>query len=258
MKKRTALLTLLLLSLLASSCNSYKQVPYLQNAESCNTAQDVYPLYDARIMPKDLLTILVSTTDPLAATPFNLTVPTGVNGESSLLQEYLVNNNGEIQFPVLGTLQLAGLTKGEAEQLIIDRLKNYLKETPIVTVRMTNYKISVMGEVGKPGTFTINNEKVNIFEALAMAGDLTIYGKRQDMKLIREDAKGQRTIHTIDLTQADLINSPYYHLQQNDVLYITPNKTKAKNSDISSSTTIWFTVLSSLLSVTNLLITVLR
>ena len=156
-------------------------------------------MYDAKIMPKDLLTITVNTTDPEAAAPFNMTVQTAQNLATSrstysqpILQQYLVSNEGTIDFPVLGQLNVGGLTKNEAESIIREKLKTYLKETPIVTVRMSNYQIAVLGEVARPGMFTVSNEKVNIFEALAMAGDLTIWGMRDNIKLIREDANGKR------------------------------------------------------------------
>ena len=120
---------------------------------------------------------------------------------------------------------------------------------------MGNYKISVIGEVNGPGTFTVSNEKVNIFEALAMAGDMTIYGIRDNVKLIREDHTGKREIVTLNLNDRNILQSPYYYLQQNDILYVTPNKTKAKTSNISSSTTIWFTVVTTLLSLASLIMT---
>ena len=140
-------------------------------------------MYDAKIMPKDLLTIVVSCTSPELAAPFNLTVasPTNLSVTNILattqpvLQTYLVDNEGKIFFPVLGELKLGGFTKKQAEQMVVEKLKPYMKETPIVTVRMVNYKISVIGEVTRPGTFTISNEKVNLLEALAMAGDMTVY-----------------------------------------------------------------------------------
>lgn len=119
---------------------------------------------------------------------------------------------------------------------------------------MINYKISVLGEVARPGTFTISNEKVNLFEALAMAGDMTIYGLRENVKLIREDAKGEQQIIELNLNDKHILQSPYYYLQQNDILVVTPNKTKAKTADISSSTTIWFSVISSLVSMATLII----
>ena len=226
-------------------CTSYKNVPYLQDPQIVNEYGKEIPLYDAKIMPKDLLSITVNTTDPQAAAPFNLTVQTPLNAAQTnintttqpTLQQYLVSNEGDIDFPVLGRLHVGGLTKNEAENLIRERLKPYLKESPIVTVRMANYKISVLGEVAHPGTFNVSNEKVNVLEALAMAGDMTVYGIRTNVKLIREEADGKREIIELDLTKSDIVLSPYFYLRQNDILYVTPNKTKAKNSDIGNTTT---------------------
>ena len=249
------LLLLFALPLVVASCTSYKNVPYLQNPEAVNDSRETLPLYDAKIMPKDLLSITVNTTDPKSATPFNLTVQTPINAALTnistttqpTMQQYLVNNKGEIDFPV-----------NEAEDLIRERLKPYLKESPIVTVRMANYKISVLGEVARPGSFTIGNEKVNVLEALAMAGDMTIYGVRDNVKLIREDVNGKREIVTLDLNNAGIVTSPYYYLKQNDIIYVTPNKTKAKNSDIGNSTTLWVSSLSILVSIAGLLVNILK
>lgn len=250
---------------LISSCGSYyKQVPYLQNSRDSlvDAKNSKITMYDARIMPKDLITITVSTSDPTVALPFNLTVPTAISTSNvttsqPTLQKYLVDNDGCIDFPILGELSIGGFTKGEVEELIVNKLKTYLKETPIVSVRMTNYNISVLGEVSRPGTFTIDNEKVTIFEALAMAGDMTVYGQRQDIKLIRENAYGKRMIMELDITDPNIIMSPYYYLQQNDVLYVTPNKSKAKTAGISSSTTIWFSVVSTAVSLATLMVSIL-
>ena len=260
-------LWLLLLPFLLTACQSYKKVPYFQNVEVVNEAEQQEKLYDAKIMPKDLLTIVVSCTNPELAIPFNLTVASnaGIAVSTSsyvttqpVLQPYLVDNEGNINFPVLGELKLGGLTKREAEQLIIDKLKPYMKETPIVTVRMVNYKISVIGEVTRPGTFTISNEKVNLLEALAMAGDMTVYGLRDNVKLIREDANGKQQIVTLDLNKAETILSPYYWLQQNDIVYVTPNKAKARNSDVGNSTSLWFSATSILVSIVSLLVNILK
>ena len=259
-------LCLVLAVLALGSCTSYKNVPYLQNPEAVNHAVQNEPLYDARIMPKDLISITVNTSDPQASAPFNLTMQTQLNASikdvnttsAPTLQQYLVDNSGEIDFPVLGRLKVGGLTKSEAENLIRDRLVPFLKEKPIVTVRMTNYKISVIGEVNKPGTFTVSNEKVNVLEALAMAGDMTVYGVRDNVKLIREDAAGKREIITLNLNSSDIVLSPYYYLKQNDILYVTPNKTKAKNSDIGNSTTLWFSATSILVSVASLIVNIVR
>ncbi|MEY8687847.1 polysaccharide biosynthesis/export family protein [Bacteroides sp. AN502(2024)] len=260
------LLLWLMLPFLLAACQSYKKVPYFQNVDVVNRAEQPERLYDAKIMPKDLLTIVVSCTNPELAIPFNLTVASnaGLAASSSsvttqaALQPYLVDNEGNINFPVLGELKLGGLTKREAEQLIIDKLKPYMKEIPIVTVRMVNYKISVIGEVACPGTFTISNEKVNLLEALAMAGDMTVYGLRDNVKLIREDANGKQQIVTLDLNHAETILSPYYWLQQNDIVYVTPNKAKARNSDVGNSTSLWFSATSILVSIVSLLVNILK
>ena len=255
MTKRLLFFTLT--CILLASCQSYKKVPYLQDSGEAQRAVAEAKLYDARIMPKDLLTIVVSCTDPELAEPFNLTVATPVSAaQSSLtsqpaLQQYLVDNRGNIEFPILGTLHIGGLTKSEAETLIKGKLSDYIKES-------ANYKISVIGEVNAPGTFTISNEKVNLFEALAMAGDMTVYGLRDNVRLIREDADGHQHIITLDMNRADIVQSPYYYLQQNDILYVTPNKTKAKTADISTSTTIWFSVVGTLVSLASLIITIAK
>ena len=269
-------IAILMAAITLASCQSYKKVPYLQSYESLtdksykeiviNEVNQQDTLYDARIQPKDLLNITINTTDPQAAAPFNLTMQTYNNIAQSnasttsqpALQQYLVDNAGEIDFPVIGRLQVGGLTKNAAENLIREQLRPYLKEIPIVTVRMSNYKISVLGEVNSPGTFTINNEKVNIFEALAMAGDMTIYGIRNNVKLIREDCNGQRNVISLNLNEQNILHSPYYYMQQNDILYIAPNKTKAKSASVSNSTTIWVSVITSLVSLASLIVNIVR
>ena len=251
--------------LLLTSCTSYQKIPYLQDFETVNATEEVTAMYDAHIRPKDLLTITVNTTDPDAAAPFNLTVQSAANSnltqwvtQQAALQQYLVDNQGNIDFPVLGELHLGGLSMNEAESMIREKLQPFLKETPIVTVRMVNYKISVLGEVAKPGTFIINNEKVNVLEALAMAGDMTIWGLRDNVKLVREEEDGKRNIVVLDLNRADIVKSPYYHLQQNDILYVSPNKTKAKNSDTGQSTSLWVSATSILVSIASLLVTIFK
>ena len=259
-------MTCLVAIFLFVSCQSYKKVPYLQDMEVVEQSVQQGNLYDAKIMPKDLLTIVVSCTNPELAVPFNLTVASSANlatGNTQLtsqqvLQPYLVDNEGEVNIPVLGELKVSGLTKKQAEQLIVEKLKPFIKEAPIVTVRMINYKISVIGEVSRPGTFSINNEKVNLLEALAMAGDMTVWGVRDNVKLIRENADGKQEIVTLDLNKAETILSPYYWLQQNDIVYVTPNKAKARNSDIGNSTSLWFSATSILVSLASLLVTIFR
>ena len=183
-----------------------------------------------------------------------------VAGSNRVVQTYLVDNEGCIEFPVLGRLEVGGLTKSLCEKMIHDKIVPYLNaaENPVVTVRMSNYKISVLGEVARPGMFTVGNEKINIFEALAQAGDLTIWGVRDRVKLIRESAKGRKEIHTLNLNDANIINSPYYYLQQNDIVYVEPNKVKARNSGVGQTTSLWLTSTSILVSLTSLLYNILK
>ena len=259
---------LALMTLLLASCSGPKNIAYIQNSDDADFSPSE-TLYDAKIMPKDILTITVNTVNPEASAYFNLTVAneiTSSNGRTRLntggqtLQTYLVDNNGCIDFPVIGTLTVGGMTKRECEKLIHDKILRYMSadEDPIVTVRMSNYKISVLGEVNKPGMFTVGNEKINIFEALAQAGDLTIYGVRDRVKLIRENAKGKKAVHKLNLNDADIINSPYYYLQQNDIIYVEPNSVKAKNSNIGQSTTIWISVSGAMVSLASLIVNILR
>jgi len=253
------------IALTMGSCGSTKDVAYFQNSKEVDLSNSQF-LYDARIMPKDQLTITVSTVDQDAAVPFNLTVPTPYTAQSrnsysqAMLQMYLVDNDGNVNFPIVGTLHLGGLTKAEAEHLIQEKIRPYMSDAqnPIVTVRMPGYQITVMGEVTRPGTFTVSREKITILEALAQAGDLTIYGVRNNVKLIREDAMGRKAIYEMNLNDANIINSPYYYLQQNDVVYVTPNKVKAQNSSVGSMTTLWFSATSILISLTSLLYNILK
>lgn len=252
-------------AVLLASCGSQKGVPYFQNSQDVDLTKSQY-LYDACIMPKDQLTITVSCIDDQAAAPFNMTVPTPytVNQRSMtsqpMLQTYLVDNDGFINFPVVGSMKVGGLTKSQAEKMIEEKITPYMAsgENPIVTVRMVGYQISVLGEVARPGTFTVSREKISILEALAQAGDLTIWGQRKNVQLIREDATGKKSIHIFDLTDANIINDPYFYLQQNDVVYVTPNKVKSQNSSVGSMTTLWFSATSILISLTSLLYNILK
>ena len=257
---------LLVLFFILNACQSYRQVPYIQNSEGFIDNRQSHILFDVRIAPKDLLTITVNSTDPSLAAPFNLytTTPAHQNYQNVFLYSqptylnYLVDNQGCIEYPVLGKLQLMGLTTRESEALIKERIKPFLKEEPIVSVRILNFKISVVGEVNSPNSFSVLNEKINVFEALAMAGDMTIYGKRNDVKIVREDSLGRQSIITLDLNDPQIVLSPNYYLQQNDIVYVTPNKVKSRNSSVGNSTTIWFSIATTLISLTSLIITIIK
>ena len=269
MKKILYPIVIVLIAATMIGCGSSKGVAYLQDDDSdgmfaIEFANQTKKMFDAKIMPKDLLTITVSATEPEAVRPFNLVMPSYTSGSDirtsgqPQLQTYLVDNDGYVNFPVVGKIQLKGLTKNQAEDKIKGLLMEYIKEEPIVTVKSVNYKISVIGEVARPNTFTIVNEKVNIFEALAMAGDMTIWGRRDNVKIIREDAEGRKKIIYMNLNDKNLIYGDNFYLQQNDVVYVEPNKVKAKNSGIGASTTLWLSSISMLVGVASLVVNILR
>ena len=265
MKKFYYLFAVLAVAAMVSSCSSTKNVAYFQNSDSVDYEKSRF-LYDAKIMPKDQLTITVNTTDPEVSVPFNLlmqnayTQGRSITTGSGTVMPYLVDNNGYIKFPILGDLKVQGLTKRECERMIEEKIRPYLSENenPVVTVQMSSYSISVLGEVAHPGTFMVSREEITILEALAQAGDLTIYGVRDKVRLIRKDATGKKEIHTLNLNDANIVNSPYYYLQQNDVVYVEPNKVKAQNSSVGSMTTLWFSATSILISLTSLLYNILK
>lgn len=250
-----------LLPLVLTGCSSYQKSLYLQNDAVINQSTQGQ-LYDFRIMPKDLLTIVVSTTDPAASAPFYRKLGQDKNngGNSTMgmqntnLLGYLVDNNGEIDFPVLGKIQVTGLTTRECEALLREKLKPYLKENPLVTVSSSNYKFSVLGEVNAPGTYTVQDEKVTIFEAIAQAGDMTLFSIRDDVQLLREDSEGRRQVIHLNLNDANITQSPYFYLQQNDVIYVKPTKAKVRTNTFNSNASMWITILSVLTSVTSLVL----
>jgi polysaccharide export outer membrane protein len=262
--KNLSFVLLFFLSVMLTGCGSVKNIAYLQNSDSINFDNSRF-LYDARIMPKDQLSITVNTTTPEASLPFNLLLQNVYTQGRSMsaagvLMPYLVDNDGFINFPIIGRLHVAGLTKSEAERLIFEKIRPYMAESenPVVTVRMSSYSVSVLGEVNRPGSFQVSRENITILEALAQAGDLTIYGVRDKVKLIREDATGKKQIVTLNLNDANIVNSPYYYLQQNDVVYVEPNNIKAQNSKVGQTTTLWFSATSILVSLTSLLYNILK
>lgn len=265
MKKFFLPIVVLTMVVLLGSCSSGKDVPYFQNIDEISLAGSK-GLYDAKIMPKDMLTITVSTTDPAAAAPFNLSAGNTVGASGQLsngagnLQGYLVDNDGNINFPVIGHMHVQGMTKSQCQDMIREKLLPYMAatENPIVTVRMSSYRVTVTGEVNRPGVIPVSTEKMSIVEALAQAGDLTVYGKRDNIMLIREDETGQKKMVRLNMNDANLINSPYYYLQQNDIIYVQPNSVKAKNAGIGPSTTLWFSFIGIVTSISSLLVNILR
>ena len=248
-KTNTKYLLILGFALLLTNCMSSKKIVYFQESDAI-TLEDTLVNFQPQIQLGDLLTIHVSANDPLTAETFNLYEGPSMIGNPKLLP-YLVDGEGQINFPVLGKLKLTGFTTQQIGDQITEALTTYLV-APIVNVRLTNFKITVMGEVKTPGTYTIPNERITIIEALGLAGDLNIQAKRRSVMLIREN-NGTRDFITVDLTYKALFNSPYYYLVQNDVLYVAPNKTKVNSAAVGSSTGIFISALSILISLVAIL-----
>lgn len=247
--------SLFILAIMMASCVSTKNVTYFQNKDQIDASLSKQ-LYDAKIMPKDILRIQVFSMTPEASEPFNLLKSNLSSSSTSSTDQnsvynYLVSNDGTIVMPIIGMVKVGGLSKNEAEQLIKGKIQPYLAESEnvVVHVRMMNYKYAILGGVKSPGLYTTQNEKVSILEAIAQAGDLTTFAYRDRIFLIRENAEGQKEYHQLNINDANIISSPYYYLQQNDVIYVEPRKAEARNAFISANTTIWFSMASSLMSI---------
>lgn len=241
---RKHLYSLLLVLATLVSCSSPTKMVYLNSSGSL----DSNVKFETTLQPDDQLLIIVSSENSEAAAPYNLrTYAYSGNTENANLQArdqaYVVDKEGNIEFPILGTIKVGGLTRIETTNKIKDLLKNGHISDPIVNMRLLNFKVSVLGEVAKPGVFSISGERVTLIEALALAGDLTIYGKRNSILLIREK-NGTKTYEKIDITKTDFINSSNYYLSQNDVLYVEPNKTKINSSAVGPNLTIGISALS--------------
>ena len=218
------------------SCSTVKDIAYFQN-KVVNEPEAIDKHAGIVIQPKDMLSIVVSSRNPELVAMFNLPVISYqagsevVNtGYSQRLMGYVVDNDGYIDFPVLGPIQVSGLTRWELSELIKNKLlKDGLLTDAVVTVEFMNFKISVIGEVNAPGTYTIEGDKVTILQAISLARDLTIFGLRENVSVIRE-RDGERTIYEVNLCDVSLFKSPAYYLQQNDVVYVQPSEIKARQS----------------------------
>ena len=251
-----------------SSCNSTKNIPYFQDIPQGIQERNVVKPVDIKIHPEDKLSIVVNSKDPQLAALFNLPIISRYVGEtvsttspstsftsgSSQSQQvslYTVDSNGDIDFPVLGKVHIEGMSKENLATYIKNEIitKNLIKD-PTVTVEFKNLTISVLGEVKQPGLFNIDRSNITLLDGLSMAGDITIYGKRENIKVIRKE-NGVQKFYTVNLCSAkNLYSSPVYYLQQNDVIYVEPNKTRARQSTVNGnqvlSTSFWISLVSTL------------
>ena len=268
MKKILIPFTVLALSIAVSSCDhqTWKNINYLQDIDETTTTK--MPVNNGIIIqPQDQLSIIVTSRRPDLAAPFNLPIASTYAGGENIssaqhLSGYTVDNSGEINYPSLGKIKVSGMNRWQLQEEIADRLSSTgLLKDAIVTVEFMNFKISVLGDVTRPGTYTVTSDKITIFQAIALASDLTVYGQRDNIKVVREQ-NGKRQVFVLDLRDSNVFNSPAYYLQQNDVVYVTPNEVRAGQSTINEnyfkSGSFWISVGSIAITVTNLIITILR
>lgn len=238
MEMKLNVVSVIIAFMLLASCSSQKSVTYMQKVEDIPVSQLQHSMapVDPIVMPGDLIDIIVSGFNVDAVRPFNrheFMSQVGTDGglEANSPSYYLVDQNGDIDFPALGKLHIGGMNKAQIYSLLIDKLyPRYLSDKPSIDIRFKNFKVILLGEVKSPGVITADNERLNILEAIARAGDLTIHGERENVLLIRTDADGIRKVNRINLKDKNLILSPYYNLQQNDVIYVEPNSSKARES----------------------------
>lgn len=244
------------------ACTVPKDVAYFQGIDSVSPEQkaQMTGTYSTKICPDDLLTITVTGWDPTVLTPFNPpTFAYATQGEekvtlSQQLQTYLVHKDGTINFPVLGKIDVAGLSKQELAEKLRVEIDKYANGVN-VNVQIVNFKITVMGEVARPGVVSIKNDRISVLDVLGSVGDLTINANRKNILVIR-DHDGEKEFGRMDLTDPAIFTSPYYYLKQNDVVYVEPNKAKKRNSRYSAAQQYSITVFSSILSAISVITTV--
>ena len=261
MKINTVKTTLLAAAMAAAmvSCGTPQNIAYVNDAPR-DTAVAVSGEFSKGIQPNDLLNIYVESSSPEVTLQFNqetnkIAYADGqvINPGSSAVTGYLVSQEGEIIFPVLGKIKVAGMTHAQLAKLLEDRLVNeghILDAT--VTIKLMNFKVCLLGDVMRPGVIQATGERLTIFEALSMVGDLTLYGQRTNVTVIREE-NGMRTVGELDLTSKDVFNSPYYYLHQNDVVYVEPNKKRKRDAERDNIT---LTYISSAVSIASVLASV--
>ncbi|MCB9201501.1 MAG: polysaccharide biosynthesis/export family protein [Flavobacteriales bacterium] len=257
MNFKNLLLVLLVSSSVFFSCVSTEEFVYLQDAENNKEYPNNY-FFEVHFKPDDLLVITVNSEEPQATIAFNPPQIQSINQSPSnqIQNTYLVDQQGYIQFPIIGKIKVEGLTRNQLHELLEKKVSEYIKD-PIISVRLSNFKYSVTGEVTKPGTYTLSRERITLLEALAGAGDLNVYGKRNNILVIREE-NGKKETKRIDITNSDFVNSPYYYLTQNDVIYVEQNNARRNSSAVGSNASILISIASIVSSITLGIITLTK
>jgi polysaccharide export outer membrane protein len=228
-------------SIVLFSCVPRKRLVYLQDIDN-QKSYEISMRYEPTLQPDDLLNVIISAENPEVTLPFNLPQIQGnygLNESQSNIKTYLIDSDGFIEFPVVGKMKLGGLTRSQAIGLLKEKISFYITN-PSVNLRIMNFKISVLGQVVKPGSFAIPSERITFLEALSLAGDLGVYGKRNNILVIHEQ-EGKKTYTRIDLTKTDILSLENYYLSQNDIIYVEPNKTFINSSAVGPNITVILT-----------------
>ena len=241
-----------LIVFILASCASKKDVVYFQNSSNFETLVDENT-FSPKFKVDDLVSIHVSTLNPEASEPFNLYRGSQEGGIRPEQVDYLVDKDGEIDFPVIGKLKIAGLSPEEVRVLLREKLGDYLKD-PIINIRLKNFSVTILGEVRKPGTYSVQGERITLLEAIGLAGDLTIKGKRDNVMVIR-DFDGTKVYSKVNLTDKGVLGSPVYYLTQNDVVYVEPNQSAVTASTLDNRAGIYVSIASTLITAAIVLIT---
>ncbi|WP_413532592.1 polysaccharide biosynthesis/export family protein [Empedobacter brevis] len=252
MKNRIFQFLFIISMITITSCGSRKEIVYFQNQQELTTS---FEQYIPKIQPTDQLAIVISAADVAAAAPFNqlstIQTTANTNSLSPFSPTYTVDENGNISLPMIGTIKLAGLTRSQAIETIKAKVSKYVVN-PGVNVNFVNFRISVLGEVSRPGSFIVPTERITLLDALGMAGDLTIKGKRKNVTVIRE-SNGVKERYSVDLTSESALNSPVYYLAQNDVVYVEPNSAQISASNFTPNYTLWISMAGVIISVISVL-----
>jgi len=251
--KYACALFFVLFLLTVTSCTSKKDVIYFQDSEYFASRGMDKTKHQVYIVTNDNLLIRVSALNPTAAEPFNSISQNVTYSGNMEWRGYLVDEKGEINFPVIGKISLAGLTKAAAESLLEEKIAQFISN-PVVNIRIMNYKISILGEVNRPGSYTINDEKISLPQALALAGDLTIFGERRNVQIFRMQ-NGEKKVYTVDLTSPEIFYSPFFYLQQNDLVYIKPNGAKIRSGGLNQNLSLIISSITFLITVLSFAIT---
>jgi polysaccharide export outer membrane protein len=244
--------TLVCVLIVLSSCASRKDVVYFQDTDNFETLVDDNT-FVSKFKVDDLVSIHISSLNPEASAPFNLFRGSSEGGFRAEQIDYLVDQAGEIDFPVIGKLKIEGLSPDEVRVLLRNRLSDYLKD-PIINIRLRNFSVTILGEVLRPGTYPVNGEQITILEALGLAGDLTPRGVRRNVLVIR-DFNGTKVYSRVDLTSKNITKSPMFYLTQNDVVYVEPNKSGIKETTLDGRASLYVSIASVLITSTIILIT---